>query len=157
PLHRPRRAPALLRRGKGPLGAPLRRRAGRRPRSELLLHGLDHRSAGARARRASSRRESRSPAQARRSSARLADGRSRRSSRERTCPRFARGLGVSPSGVLRRRFQRGRSVSENGAAALRIPPQSLEAEEAVLGGILLDNRSLDRANEILTADDFYRE
>lgn len=48
-------------------------------------------------------------------------------------------------------------MSENGAAALRVPPQSLEAEEAVLGGILLDNRALDRANEILRADDFYRE
>jgi replicative DNA helicase len=40
---------------------------------------------------------------------------------------------------------------------LRLPPQSVEAEEAVLGGILLDNRALDRANEILTHDDFYRE
>jgi replicative DNA helicase len=49
------------------------------------------------------------------------------------------------------------SVSENGAASLRLPPQSVEAEEAVLGGILLDNRALDRANEILTHDDFYRE
>jgi len=49
------------------------------------------------------------------------------------------------------------SVSENGTAALRLPPQSVEAEEAVLGGILLDNRALDRANEILTHDDFYRE
>jgi replicative DNA helicase len=38
-----------------------------------------------------------------------------------------------------------------------LPPQSVEAEEAVLGGILLDNRALDRANEILTHDDFYRE
>ena len=47
-------------------------------------------------------------------------------------------------------------MSENGAAALRLPPQSVEAEEAVLGGILLDNRALDRANEILTHDDFYR-
>jgi replicative DNA helicase len=49
------------------------------------------------------------------------------------------------------------SVSQNGAAGLRLPPQSVEAEEAVLGGILLDNRALDRANEILTHEDFYRE
>jgi replicative DNA helicase len=39
----------------------------------------------------------------------------------------------------------------------KLPPQSIEAEESVLGGVLLDNNSLDRALEILTADDFYRE
>ena len=39
----------------------------------------------------------------------------------------------------------------------RVPPQSIEAEEAVLGGILVDNRALDQAVQILTADDFYRE
>jgi replicative DNA helicase len=49
------------------------------------------------------------------------------------------------------------NAGERGTSPLRVPPQSLEAEEAVLGGILLDNRSLDRANEILIADDFYRE
>jgi replicative DNA helicase len=48
-------------------------------------------------------------------------------------------------------------MSENGAVGVRLPPQSVEAEEAVLGGILLDNRALDRANEILTHEDFYRE
>jgi replicative DNA helicase len=39
----------------------------------------------------------------------------------------------------------------------RLPPQSLEAEEAVLGGILLDNRAMDAVNEILVIEDFYRE
>jgi replicative DNA helicase len=39
----------------------------------------------------------------------------------------------------------------------RIPPQSLEAEESVLGGILLDNTALDRVLEFVRADDFYRE
>src|SRR2546430_3112279 len=38
-----------------------------------------------------------------------------------------------------------------------VPPQSLEAEEAVLGGILLDNAALDRVTELVQADDFYRE
>lgn len=52
---------------------------------------------------------------------------------------------------------RGNTGEQGGVGALRLPPQSIEAEEAVLGGILLDNRSLDRANEILIADDFYRE
>jgi replicative DNA helicase len=39
----------------------------------------------------------------------------------------------------------------------KIPPQSIEAEESVLGGILLDNNALDRAVEVIVADDFYRE
>jgi len=39
----------------------------------------------------------------------------------------------------------------------KLPPQSIEAEESVLGGVLLDNNSLDRALEILTPEDFYRE
>ena len=39
----------------------------------------------------------------------------------------------------------------------KLPPQSLEAEQSVLGAILLDNHSLNRAVEILSQDDFYRE
>ena len=39
----------------------------------------------------------------------------------------------------------------------RLPPQSLDAEESVLGGILLDNAALDRVTELVRVDDFYRE
>jgi len=39
----------------------------------------------------------------------------------------------------------------------RVPPQSIEAEESVLGGILLDNTAMDRVVESLGPDDFYRE
>jgi replicative DNA helicase len=39
----------------------------------------------------------------------------------------------------------------------KLPPQNLEAEESVLGGVLLDNTAIDRALESITADDFYRE
>jgi replicative DNA helicase len=39
----------------------------------------------------------------------------------------------------------------------RVPPQSLEAEQSVLGGILIDNEALDRVLEFVSADDFYRE
>ncbi|RMH31918.1 MAG: replicative DNA helicase [Nitrospirae bacterium] len=39
---------------------------------------------------------------------------------------------------------------------LRLPPQNLEAEQSVLGAILLDNAALNRAMELLTEDDFYR-
>jgi len=38
----------------------------------------------------------------------------------------------------------------------RIPPQNLEAEQAVLGAILLDSDSLVTAMERITSDDFYR-
>ncbi|MGD0075855.1 MAG: replicative DNA helicase [Candidatus Binataceae bacterium] len=39
----------------------------------------------------------------------------------------------------------------------RVPPQNLEAEESVLGAILLENEAINQTLEILTADDFYRE
>src|SRR5215471_11920326 len=39
----------------------------------------------------------------------------------------------------------------------RVPPQNVEAEQSVLGAILLDNDAINQAIEILTADDFYRE
>ncbi len=40
---------------------------------------------------------------------------------------------------------------------VRVPPHSLDAEAAVLGGMLLDNQAIDKVVEILAADDFYRE
>ena len=49
-------------------------------------------------------------------------------------------------------------MSDQIEAQLRkVPPHSIEAEESVLGGVLLDNGAIDRALEILTPDDFYRE
>jgi len=39
---------------------------------------------------------------------------------------------------------------------LRVPPHSVEAEQSVLGGLLLDNAAWDRVTDILTEDDFYR-
>ncbi|MCY7315069.1 MAG: replicative DNA helicase [Rubrivivax sp.] len=41
-------------------------------------------------------------------------------------------------------------------ARLRVPPHSVEAEQSVLGGLLLDNLAWDRAAELLTESDFYR-
>jgi replicative DNA helicase len=38
----------------------------------------------------------------------------------------------------------------------RLPPQNLEAEMSVLGGILLENEALNRALEVLRPEDFYR-
>ena len=39
----------------------------------------------------------------------------------------------------------------------RIPPQNLEAEQSILGGILLDNQGLNAVLEILSAREFYSE
>ncbi len=36
-----------------------------------------------------------------------------------------------------------------------VPPQSIEAEQSVIGAILLDNEALSKAIEIMKADDFY--
>jgi replicative DNA helicase len=41
-------------------------------------------------------------------------------------------------------------------AHLRVPPHSAEAEQSVLGGLLLDNLAWDRAAELLNETDFYR-
>lgn len=38
----------------------------------------------------------------------------------------------------------------------RVPPQALEAEESVLGGVLLDNDSINAALERIRPEDFYR-
>ncbi|GJM07446.1 MAG: replicative DNA helicase [marine bacterium B5-7] len=42
-------------------------------------------------------------------------------------------------------------------AALKVPPHSIEAEQAVLGGIMLDNEAWDRAMEHVSEADFYRQ
>lgn len=40
--------------------------------------------------------------------------------------------------------------------ALRVPPHSVEAEQSVLGGLLVDNRAWDRAADLVQEADFYR-
>lgn len=39
----------------------------------------------------------------------------------------------------------------------RLPPHSVEAEQSVLGGLLLDNPSFDKIADVLSKDDFYRD
>ncbi|RKR06624.1 primary replicative DNA helicase [Kushneria sinocarnis] len=41
-------------------------------------------------------------------------------------------------------------------AALKVPPHSLEAEQSVLGGLMLDNSAWDEISDRLISDDFYR-
>jgi replicative DNA helicase len=40
---------------------------------------------------------------------------------------------------------------------LRVPPQNIEAEQSVLGGILLEERAISEVMDILTPQDYYRE
>ncbi len=39
---------------------------------------------------------------------------------------------------------------------LQLPPQSIEAEQSVIGGLLLDNNALDKVVDVLVPEDFYR-
>lgn len=39
----------------------------------------------------------------------------------------------------------------------KLPPQSIEAEQSVLGAIIFDNEALPKALEVLNSDDFYKE
>ncbi|MCC7484913.1 MAG: replicative DNA helicase [Burkholderiales bacterium] len=40
--------------------------------------------------------------------------------------------------------------------AARVPPQSIEAEQSVLGGLMLENTAWDRVADVVSAADFYR-
>ncbi len=46
--------------------------------------------------------------------------------------------------------------SGRSARALRVPPHSIEAEQSVLGGLLIDNEAWERVADILIEQDFYR-
>lgn len=45
---------------------------------------------------------------------------------------------------------------EDEASCLRVPPHSIEAEQSVLGGLLIENQAWDRASGLITDGDFYR-
>ena len=48
-------------------------------------------------------------------------------------------------------------VADPQLLALKLPPHSIEAEQSVLGGLLLDNGAWDKIGDILALDDFYRD
>jgi replicative DNA helicase len=43
------------------------------------------------------------------------------------------------------------------SAPLKVPPQNVEAEQAVLAGILINNDAMNQIVDVLSQDDFYRE
>ena len=48
------------------------------------------------------------------------------------------------------------SAADDSVANLKLPPHSLEAEQSVLGGLMLEETAWDRAAEIVSENDFYR-
>ena len=43
------------------------------------------------------------------------------------------------------------------SSSIKVPPHNMEAEQAILGGVLINNDALNQIMDILTADCFYRE
>jgi len=48
-------------------------------------------------------------------------------------------------------------MGEGDLSSHKIPPQNMEAEQSVLGGILIENEAINRVTEILAPEDFYRD
>ena len=49
------------------------------------------------------------------------------------------------------------SAADPQLVALRVPPHSVEAEQSLLGALLIDNQAFDRVADLVGADDFYRD
>jgi replicative DNA helicase len=49
------------------------------------------------------------------------------------------------------------AAADSQLLSLKVPPHSIEAEQSVLGGLLLDNAAWDRIGDALDVDDFYRD
>jgi replicative DNA helicase len=47
--------------------------------------------------------------------------------------------------------------TDNATEELKLPPYSLEAEQAVLGGLMIDNSTWDQVSDVVTEADFYRQ
>lgn len=49
------------------------------------------------------------------------------------------------------------NASQDDAQSYRLPPQSIEAEQSLLGGLMLDNSLVDEVAALVNAEDFYRK
>src|SRR3990167_6196094 len=47
-------------------------------------------------------------------------------------------------------------MADDSLASLKLPPHSVEAEQSVLGGLLLENEALDKIADLIASSDFYR-
>ena len=48
------------------------------------------------------------------------------------------------------------SSSDLPANSVRVPPHSVESEQTILGGLMLNTQAFDQISDIITAEDFYR-
>jgi replicative DNA helicase len=48
-------------------------------------------------------------------------------------------------------------VGDGAATQLKVPPNSIEAEQALLGGLMLDHSAWDKVADVVSAGDFYRK
>jgi replicative DNA helicase len=48
-------------------------------------------------------------------------------------------------------------MNEADLSSHKLPPQNIEAEQSILGGILIENFAVNKVMEVLAPDDFYRE
>lgn len=48
------------------------------------------------------------------------------------------------------------SYQDSAMQALKVPPHSVEAEQSVLGGLMLDNSAWEQVSDLLVEQDFYR-
>jgi replicative DNA helicase len=48
-------------------------------------------------------------------------------------------------------------MNETDLSSHKLPPQNIEAEQSILGGILIENEAINKVIEILTPEDFYRD
>jgi len=55
------------------------------------------------------------------------------------------------------RFQQHAAPVDAQIASLRLPPHSVEAEQSLIGGLLLDNSAWDRIADVVAESDFYRD
>lgn len=71
------------------------------------------------------------------------------------------GVGLVTPCRLRRRYTKeamnARTPVDSFPADYRIPPHSVEAEQSVLGALLLENAALDRISDVISEGDFYNE
>jgi replicative DNA helicase len=50
-----------------------------------------------------------------------------------------------------------RELNDPQLLALKVPPHSIEAEQSLLGALLLDNSAFDKVADLISAEDFYRD
>jgi replicative DNA helicase len=50
-----------------------------------------------------------------------------------------------------------RELNDPQLLALKVPPHSIEAEQSLLGALLLDNGAFDKVADLVSAEDFYRD